>query len=49
MYDKGICIYNKMINSREQSECNKCTWNPTYLEQLKEKNREKANAGGPEK
>lgn len=41
MYEKGICKYNKMINCREQKECNKCSWNPTYYEQLKEKTERK--------
>lgn len=45
---KGICKYNKMIACREQAECDKCSWNPTYFEQLKEqrRNEREQKAGG---
>ena len=34
-----ICKFNKMINCEMQTKCAKCTWNPTYFESLKQKNR----------
>ena len=38
---KGICKFNKMINCQTQIGCEKCTWNPTYFERVKEENRKK--------
>ena len=35
----GICKYNKMINCETQNRCAKCSWNPTYFDEVKEKNR----------
>ena len=35
----GICKFNKMINCTERTKCDKCSWNPEYFEELKQKRR----------
>ena len=40
MTKKGVCIFNKHINCRDQVKGAKCNWNPTYFEQLKQERRE---------
>lgn len=38
--NRGECKYNKQINCAIHIGCEKCTWNPTYFEELKKKRRE---------
>ena len=48
MKRKDGCKFNAIISCTEQTKCEKCSWNPTYYEHLKEKRRieREEKAGG---